>query len=608
MSLDYRSLTRPLAIRALLVAVGVLAGAELAFLLAFDDLPLVTIWPPLGVLVAVLALSERRCWPAYLGASFAACCVSQLLLHNRTWAKGLTLSTAEVVAAIAAVGLLRWGRPSSAFQSLTQVLDFLFRASLGIALGAAVAGSALATTAPSEDFLQMALSWWLSRTLGLILFGSLAMAWACDVQPAPPSSQILRALSGLILGCGIVWGLCAVKGNARLAIAYPLVFVPLPAYAAIMYSRKTALAVVLIVGCLGIYRTTRNAGVIVQMCDSSRDQSICIQIFVAMTALSGLAVATIVEERRAAQRENRETLRLLWQANQELESRVEERTSRLEQASIEVMEKRNLLAHASRVSTAGELAAGIAHELNQPLYAINNYASGLQHCLENRAPEVDIREVLADLRLETQRAAGILKRLRQFVKRTSYKPKSVRLEGIVEEALLLNRHELRQHGIDIAVACDGELPAVRGDAIQLQQVLVNLLRNAIESLLLVPAGERRLTISLAEAQGRLRVRVQDTGAGFADQDHARLFDPFYTTKPEGMGIGLTISRSIVEAHGGNLSAARVQPRGAAFEFTLPLASALHGSPDGALPAAPIPQPHFALASPSRDYEPADLPD
>jgi signal transduction histidine kinase len=606
MSLDLRGLARPLAIRAPLVAAGAFVGAELAFLLRFADLPLAAIWPPLGILVAALALSERRCWPAYLGASFAACWLSQLL-HERDWVTGLSLSAAELVAAVAAVSLIRWRRSSEApFQSLAQVLDFLFRAALGTALGAAVAGLALATAVPGEDFLQLALSWWLSRVLGIILFGSLVIAWLCDEQPAPPSSQMLRALSGLILGCGAVWGLCAAKGSARLALAYPLVFVPLPAYAAIMYSRKTALAVVLIVGCLGIYRTSHNAGVIVQMCDTSRDQSICIQIFVAMTALSGLAVATIVEERRAAQRENRNVLRLLWQANQELESRVEERTSRLEHASIELIEKRNLLAHASRVSTAGELAAGIAHELNQPLYAINNYASGLQHCLENRAPEVDIREVLADLRLETQRAAGILKRLRQFVKGTSYKPQSVRLESIVEEALLLNRHELRQQGIDVAVERGSALPAVRGDAIQLQQVLVNLLRNAIESLLLVPIGERRLTIGLGAAQGWLRVRVQDSGAGFADQDQPRLFDPFYTTKPEGMGIGLTISRSIVEAHGGSLSAARVEPRGAAFEFTLPLVPAPRGSPDEASPAAPIPQPHFAL-SPAVHHERADLP-
>jgi signal transduction histidine kinase len=122
----------------------------------------------------------------------------------------------------------------------------------------------------------------------------------------------------------------------------------------------------------------------------------------------------------------------------------------------------------------------------------------------------------------------------------------------------------------------------------------------------VPIGERRLTIGLGAAQGWLRVRVQDSGAGFADQDQPRLFDPFYTTKPEGMGIGLTISRSIVEAHGGSLSAARVQPRGAAFEFTLPLVPAPRGSPDEASPATPVPQPHFAL-SPAVHHERADLP-
>jgi hypothetical protein len=222
------------------------------------------------------------------------------------------------------------------------------------------------------------------------------------------------------------------------------------------------------------------------------------------------------------------------------------------------------LSHVTRVTTLGELAASIAHEINQPLAAIVNNAN---FCLGLAAASGDLenaREALTDIVNEAKRASAIIGRIRAMSTRALPGKISLRLRDVIADVLALARRELAERCIEVRSELPEDLPRVFGDRVQLQQVLLNLVMNGIEAMSGV-AGERRvLTIGgqRDELDGRpaARISVQDLGSGIEPENMERLFEAFYSTKPQGMGMGLRISRSIVEAHGGRLWAARMLAR------------------------------------------------
>jgi len=229
------------------------------------------------------------------------------------------------------------------------------------------------------------------------------------------------------------------------------------------------------------------------------------------------------------------------------------------------------LAHVSRVSLAGEMASALAHELNQPLTAIAAYGRGCLRLLRQPAPEpLLMKEGVGQIVEQAERAGDIISRLREFVTAGTTQRSVVSVETLVEGAVALAQIEATQNGVEIRVHVAPNLPRVLADRIQIEQVLLNLLRNGMEAVLTNGASERLLSVDARETSSQaIEVSVADTGPGVAKELEDRLFEPFVTTKPLGMGLGLSISRSIIEAHDGQLRLISKAGAGAVFAFDLP---------------------------------------
>jgi C4-dicarboxylate-specific signal transduction histidine kinase len=228
------------------------------------------------------------------------------------------------------------------------------------------------------------------------------------------------------------------------------------------------------------------------------------------------------------------------------------------------------LARANRVATMGQLTASIAHETKQPITAARTYAAAALRFLDKSPPDVaEVREALTCIVNETRRASDVIDRIGSLIKKAPPRKEVVDLNAAILEVTALTRSEAIRTGVTVGTQLAGALPRIQCDRVQLQQVTLNLIVNAIQSMRSVEDGHRELQIStLCEPEG-VCVAVRDTGHGLRPESLPRLFEPFYTTKPDGMGMGLSICRSIIDAHGGRLWATRCEPRGALFQFTIP---------------------------------------
>ena len=234
-------------------------------------------------------------------------------------------------------------------------------------------------------------------------------------------------------------------------------------------------------------------------------------------------------------------------------------------------EMQSELAHANRVATMGQLTASIAHEIKQPIATAHNNACAALRFLDKSPPDVaEVREALTCIVNDADRASDIVDRIGALIKKAPPQKEVVDLNAAILEVTALTRGEALKTGVTVSTQLAGELPRIQGDRVQLQQVMLNLIVNAIQSMRGVEDGNRELHLSTAsiEPEG-VCVAVRDTGHGLRPESLLRLFEPFYTTKPDGMGMGLSICRSIIEAHGGRLWATRPEPRGALFQFTIP---------------------------------------
>jgi PAS domain S-box-containing protein len=238
----------------------------------------------------------------------------------------------------------------------------------------------------------------------------------------------------------------------------------------------------------------------------------------------------------------------------------------------ESVKHRDELAHVTRVSMMGELAASLAHELNQPLTAILSNAQAAQRFLSGKASDVEeVREILSDIVEDNKRAGEVIRRMRALVKKEEFEFASLDLAELIQEIVSLVHSDAVLRSVSIRLEVDANLPRLRGDKIQLQQVLLNLLLNAFDAMKDCPMAEREVLVQ-AESDGAnmLHIAISDRGIGLTSDKLEKVFEPFYTTKREGLGMGLSISRSIIEAHGGRLWGENNQDSGATFSFTLPV--------------------------------------
>jgi len=237
----------------------------------------------------------------------------------------------------------------------------------------------------------------------------------------------------------------------------------------------------------------------------------------------------------------------------------------------ELQQLRGQLAHAGRVSMMGQLASALAHELNQPLGAILRNAEAAELFMQADDPNLDeVRAIIADIRKDDQRAGDVIDKLRTLLKRRDIESRPISVLQLLDEVLALIRADAAARKVHLTIQCDQNLPMVKGDRVHLQQVLINLIINAMDALGDTAVPRREVTISAASvAGGFVEVTVSDNGNGIPVEKLPHVFDPFFTTKPHGMGMGLPISRTIIEAHGGKIVAENKANGGAAFRFTLP---------------------------------------
>jgi len=275
----------------------------------------------------------------------------------------------------------------------------------------------------------------------------------------------------------------------------------------------------------------------------------------------------------------------LRRARDELEVRVGERTVELKQANDALLNQiaeqrrteealqrtRSELARVVRITTIGELTASIAHEVNQPLAAIVANADACVAWLALENPNLPEARAAAERTIQgATRASDVITRIRSLINKAAPERSQVQINGIVEETIVLAERQAARNEVSVVAELTEDLPIVLGDKIQIQQVILNLMINGIESMSTVQGRPRRLVIRSRRQNGdQVHVSFEDTGVGVSEEIMPRLFEPFFTTRSQGIGMGLAISRSIIEAHGGRLWAESKVDQGSIFQFTLP---------------------------------------
>jgi PAS domain S-box-containing protein len=250
---------------------------------------------------------------------------------------------------------------------------------------------------------------------------------------------------------------------------------------------------------------------------------------------------------------------------------IEDITER-KRAEVAWHDAREALSRATRLTVMGELSASIAHEINQPLAAIITNGHACERFLTFSPPDLDeVKDAVGEIVRDGRRASEVLKRIRAMSKNSAPERRQVDVNHAIAEVLALTRDELLRHRVSVQTDLHSNLPTIMADRVQLQQVVLNLVMNGIDAMRAVADRSRILTVrSLLSDRGNIAVNVADSGIGLDPANRERIFDTFFTTKPEGMGMGLAISNTIIEAHRGRLWAESGSPFGAVFAFTLPL--------------------------------------
>ena len=234
-------------------------------------------------------------------------------------------------------------------------------------------------------------------------------------------------------------------------------------------------------------------------------------------------------------------------------------------------ERDNALAHVSRLTTMGEMVAGIAHEINQPLYAIGNYATACARTLESNGTDTmeKLHGWMRQISKQASRAGGILRRLSDFSRKSTIHHSLSDLNDLIAESCELLNLDARRRQVSVQFDLAPSLPAIEVDAIQIQQVIVNLLQNAYEATAYIDLRPHEVTVRSQVKENSIKISIEDNGPGLPHGDVDKLFEAFFTTKPHGLGMGLAISRTIIKAHGGRIWTTENEPFGTAFHFTLP---------------------------------------
>ncbi len=499
----------------------------------------ITPWnPPPGLSLFLLLRYGLR----YVPALFVAALAADLLVRGVpshplvTLASALLLASGYAAVGAALVGPLRIGRSLASLRDVNRFVAAAVIAPIPIAL-AYVGLHVVLGDLPAADLPGAVTQFWIGDAIGIVVTTPLLLEYAerrVAWRPKADLEMVLQA-AAVLLALWIVFG---IEATDEFKYFY-LLFLPL-IWIAMRRGLRGAMVASLAIQ-LGLIAAAENVaakGILLRE----------LQFLMLTLALTALYLGMAVTARTTAERA--------------------------------IAARDDALNRALRMATAGELAAAVAHELNQPLSAIGTYVRACVLMVDRPVPGPLLRDTLDRVAREVARAGEVIRRLRDFYRTGSTRRERAAPASVVGAVVQSLAPRLAEHRIAIEVSHEPDLPAIDVDVVQMHAVLHNLIANAIDALAADSVTERRIRVTLAaRPDGTIRCAVADTGPGIADEVAARLFEPFTSTKPGGMGLGLAMSRSIVEAHGGQLGVDRTAVRGATFELILP--SADRDEPAGA---------------------------
>jgi len=530
---------------ALLVAVGYYLAARIGFAFTLQPYPISTLWPPNALLLAALLLAPPRAWWWLLAAALPA----HLLVELQSGVPvvmvlGWYISNCSE--ALIGAGLVR------AFVPWPLRLDSLRNAGIFL-FGGALAGPLV------SSFLDAALvsligwgerGYWdlvgtriFSNTLAALTVAPLILTLASIEIPRLRAARTVRfaeaaaLFAGLAATCLVVFDLPQFSNHTAPALFYaPLPFL---VWAALRFGPAGTASAIAVMVVATIFGTVNGLGPFAG--STPQETAREMQLFLSAVAVPMLLLAVVLHDR----------------------ARVE----------LDAREQRLQLTHLSRVAMLGELSGGIAHELNQPLTAILSNAQAAQHLIANKSADPEILvEILRDIIAADQRAGEVIRRLRTLFKRgeTQFQPLDV--NELVHEVLGIVHGDLVTRSVEIVPELAATLTRIHGDRVELEQVMLNLVINACDAMAGIAPEQRRLTVRTRKVDvedGAVQISFSDCGPGFTPDQYAKLFEPFYTTKPRGLGLGLSISRAIIRAHHGRLWGSSTPGKGASFHMVLP---------------------------------------
>jgi signal transduction histidine kinase len=475
------------------------------------------------------------------------------------WVVGLGIVACDITEILLVATLSGFTETASLEESVWPIAR-LALVSLLVPMVSATGGAALLNLALGVPFGEGWGNWYLATASGLVIVTPLLLCWTdrrlrtSDWRRVIPETLLL---AGLVAIVGYLDFHDAVPG---LFLVFP--FLLLTTFQGRLLGATTAAAAVATVA---IWSTFTGHGPIATFAGTNFIAKIhYLQLYIAVVLLSVLPLAALLghREKLAAQ---------LRAFTETLEERVKERTRQLQAENEARRQTEAALAHANRLATMGQLTASIAHEVSQPVAATVTNAQAALRWLNGQAPVLEeARQALADIVNDGDRASQVIDRVRAHVKKAPPRRDDLEINRAIREVVELTRGEAVKNGVSVRTELADSLPLIYGDRVQLQQVVLNLIINAIEAMSGVSEGARDLLITTGKAEsGGVLVAVRDSGPGIAPESADRLFDSFYTTKRDGLGMGLSICHSIIEVHQGQLWATANTPRGAIFQFTLP---------------------------------------